>query len=59
MPKVLVIENECVSKSTNNGRTLGNLLKGWPKDMIAQFCISMVDPDYDVCDNFYYVSDNI
>lgn len=57
MPKVLVIENECVSKSTNNGRTLGNLLKGWPKDMIAQFCISMVDPDYDVCDNFYYVSD--
>lgn len=57
IPKVLVIENECLSRTTNNGRTLGNLLKGWPKNKIAQFCISMTDPDYEVCDNYYYVSD--
>ena len=57
IPKVLIIENECLSRTTNNGRTLGNLLKGWPKNKIAQFCISMTDPDYDDCDNYYYVSD--
>lgn len=56
-PKVLIVENECLSHSTNNGRTLANLFIGWPKDHLAQFCISMNDPNYDVCENYFCVTD--
>lgn len=57
-PKVLVISNNSFSKTSSNGRTLGNLFIGWPKDRIAQFCVSTTTPDYEVCDNYYSVSDN-
>ncbi len=30
-PRVLIISNECLSLSSSNGRTLRNLLVGWPK----------------------------
>lgn len=56
-PKVLVISNNSFSKTSNNGRTLGNLFMGWPKDRIAQFCISTTEPDYDVCENYYLLTD--
>ena len=57
IPKILIIENECLSYSSSNGRTLANLFVGWPKDHLAQFCISMNDPNYEVCDNYYCVTD--
>lgn len=56
-PKVLVISNNSFSKTSNNGRTLGNLFIGWPKDRIAQFCVSTTTPDYEVCDNYYLLTD--
>ena len=56
-PKVLVISNNSFSKTSNNGRTLGNLFIGWPKDRLAQFCISTTEPDYEVCDNYYLLTD--
>lgn len=56
-PKVLVISNNSFSKTSNNGRTLGNLFIGWPKDRIAQFCVSTTTPDYEVCDNYYLMTD--
>ena len=56
-PRVLVISNNSFSKSCSNGRTLGNLFIGWPKDKIAQFCISTAEPDYDVCENYYLLTD--
>lgn len=55
--KLLVLSNNSFSKSNNNGRTLGGLLQGWPKDKIAQFCISSDGADYDVCENYYCVTD--
>lgn len=58
IPKVLIVENECLSYSTNNGRTLANLFVGWPKDYLAQFCIIMNDPNYNVCDNYFCVTDH-
>lgn len=56
-PRVLVVSNQCISESTSNGRTLGQLLKGWPKDRLAQFCLSAADADTSVCTNFFAVSD--
>lgn len=57
-PRILVISNNSFSKSSNNGRTLGNLFIGWPKDKIAQFCISTTVPDFGLCDNYYLLTDS-
>ena len=56
-PRVLVISNNSFSLSNSNGRTLGLLFKGWPKDKLAQFCISTDGPDWDICDNYFCASD--
>lgn len=56
-PRLLVLANNSFSKSNSNGRTLGSLLRGWPKDRIAQFCISSEGADFTVCDNYYCVTD--
>lgn len=56
-PRTLVLANNSFSRSNSNGRTLGNLFRGWPTDRLAQFAIMCIDPDFDVCDNYYQVSD--
>ncbi len=56
-PRLLVLSNNSFSKSNSNGRTLGSLLQGWPKNRIAQFCISSDGADFDVCDNYFCVTD--
>lgn len=56
-PRLLVLANNSFSKSNSNGRTLGSLLAGWPKDRLAQFCLSTDGPDTDVCTNYYCVTD--
>lgn len=56
-PRLLVLANNSFSKSNSNGRTLGSLLQGWPKDRLAQFCLSTDGPDFDVCTNYYCVTD--
>lgn len=58
IPKILIVENECLSYSTSNGRTLANLFVGWPKDNLAQFCIKMNDPNFEICNNYYCVTDH-
>lgn len=57
-PKILIISNNCLSKSDSNGRTLGNFINGWPKENVAQFCIHDCDKDWDVCSNYYVISDS-
>lgn len=56
-PRVLVVANNSFSLTNSNGRTLGNFFIGWPKSCLAQFCISTDGPNYDLCENYYYVSD--
>lgn len=56
-PKVLVISNECFSKTSSNGRTLGNFFSGWSKDKLAQFYISSGTPDFNYCTNYFRVTD--
>lgn len=56
-PRTLVFSNNSFSHSNSNGRTLGNLFSGWPKDRLAQFAIMCIDPDFDLCTNYYQVKD--
>lgn len=56
-PRLLILSNNSFSKQNSNGRTLGSLLHGWPKDRLAQFCISSDGADFDVCNNYYCVTD--
>lgn len=56
-PRILIISNNCLSKSDSNGRTLGNFVSLWPRDSIAQFCIHDQDKDWDICSNFFAISD--
>ncbi len=56
-PRLLIVSNNSFSKNSSNGRTLGNLFIGCPKDRLAQFCISTTEPDYDVCDNYFLLTD--
>lgn len=55
-PRVLVISNECFSKTSSNGRTLGNFLVGWPKECLAQFYLTGT-PDGYYCGRYFQVSD--
>ena len=56
-PKLLIVANQCLSKQTSNGRTLRNFLTCWPKESLAQFCTQLEKPDYDVCNNYYCITD--
>lgn len=56
-PRTLVVSNNSFSKTDSNGRTLGNLFIRWPKKNIAQFCISTAEPDYDLCENYFLLTD--
>ncbi|WP_147382966.1 glycosyltransferase [Parabacteroides sp. TM07-1AC] len=57
IPKILIVSNQCLSKCTSNGRSLGSLLQGWPKCKIAQFCLNLEFPDLDLCDNYFCITD--
>jgi hypothetical protein len=57
-PRLLVLAYNCLSQDSSNGRTLGNLLNGWPKDKIAQFYQHNESPSFVYCQNFFRVTDN-
>ena len=56
-PKILVISNDCFSKSSSNGRTMANFFSQWPKDKIAQFYIHDYNLSKETCENYYHITD--
>ena len=52
-----MISNECFSLDGSNGRTIRNLLRGWPIHSLAQFYIIDGQPDFEICQNYYHISD--
>lgn len=56
-PRVLIISNNCLSRTDSNGRTMRNFLERWPKEKLAQFYIQNSEPDFSVCRNFFRVTD--
>lgn len=57
--KILVISNNCFAKNNSNGRILGCLFKNIPVDDVAQFYIVNGTNDFEVCQNYYHVSDSM
>lgn len=57
MKRVLILANHCLSESNANGRTLSNLLVGYPKALLAQFCLQSDAPDFSRCAQYFAVSD--
>lgn len=55
--RILLISNNCLSKEGANGRTLSNLLFGWPIDCLAQFYIHNEMPDFERSKYYYRVLD--
>lgn len=55
--RVLVVSNNCFSLTNSNGRTLGNLFNGWPKENLAQICVIAKDPNWEICNNYYCIED--
>ncbi|MER2076583.1 hypothetical protein [Psychrobacillus psychrotolerans] len=56
-PKVIVVSHNPFSENQNNGKTLLNFFKGWPKENISQLHFSMENPSYLVCENYYRILD--
>lgn len=56
-PRVLVISNNCFSKTGSNGRTLGNLFLHWDSEKIAQFYIHNEYPNHKKCSRYYRITD--
>lgn len=55
--RLLIISHNCLSKTGSNGRTLANLLEGWPKQKVRQFYIHPEQPCFDICDQYYCITD--
>ncbi len=55
--RVLLLANNCLSYTNANGRTLLNFFKGYDKDCLAQFFVKEGDPAFDICDNYFQVTD--
>lgn len=55
-PKVLIVSLDPFNWGNATGITLSNLFKGWDKDAIAQVYMSNVEPEKDVCTNYFKLS---
>ncbi len=55
-PKVLVISGEPFNSRSATGITLSNLFRDWPKDRIAQIYSADIQPDVEICDTNWRVS---
>lgn len=55
-PKVLVISSAPFSKTKNNGKTLTSFFAGYNVESIAQFCFSGDDCNAEVCDKYYFLT---
>lgn len=56
-PRVLVISHNAFSLTSNNGKTFSSIFAGWQKEKIAQLYFHNEVPDFSVCNNFFYMTD--
>ena len=56
-PRVLVISNNCFSRSGSNGRTMAVLFESWPASQLAQFYLKSETPDSSVGARYFRVTD--
>lgn len=58
IPRLLIVSVNALRKGGSNGKVLTEMLGGWPKEKVAQFFMHDEQPDFDVCENFFCVTDN-
>lgn len=56
--RLLIVSHNCLSQTGSNGRTMANLVSGWPKEKIAQLFIHTDIPDFEICERYYCLSDS-
>lgn len=56
-PRVLIISNNSLSETNNNGKTLGSFFKNFKVENIAQLYFSSEVPSSPVCNNYFRISD--
>lgn len=55
--RVLIISNNCFSKTYNNGKTLEMLFSAFQKQSLSQLYFSSEEPDFDYCEHYYRITD--
>lgn len=55
--KVLIVSNNALSETNNNGKTLLSLIRGYPKENISQLYFSNENPSFINCNSFYKITD--
>lgn len=55
--KGLIIQNNPFSTKTGNGKTIASMFSKWNKENLAQIYVSNLEPDYDICEEYYQISD--
>lgn len=58
-PKVVVISFKPFNRIDNTGITLSNLFDGWDKNSIAQIYWADIEPEVEVCKNYFKLSSKI
>lgn len=56
-PKVLVVSNNPLSETRNNGKTMASFFEGFPEKRLAQLYFSNDVPDSDICRRYFQLSD--
>lgn len=56
-PKVLIISNNPLSDTQNNGKTLSAFFKQWDIENLAQVYLTTDIPDFTLCDKFFQIHD--
>jgi len=55
--KTLVMNHNCFNNKKNNGKTLSSIFENYNKDRLADFYIFNETPDFDVCSDFFRITD--
>lgn len=57
VPRLLIVSINALRKSGSNGKVMRDLLLSWPTEKLAQLYLHNETPDFDVCHNYYRVTD--
>lgn len=55
--KILIISHNPIGQQDNMGKTLRNIYKGFPKEEICQIYLRNQEPDFQVCDQYFYIDE--
>lgn len=56
-PKLLIISHNLYDTRNNIGKTLVSLLRGWPKEQLAQIYFRNDTPSFNYCSQYYCITD--